>query len=144
MLSFVLWTVVDLFGFCFFFMVFQAIANTSSASTSTTRLTPSRLKKLTKLHDGLGMWSAVCTRSKDHIAFATRLHENNFATRLKTSLNCVCLNIRWNLDYLMERIWQELALVRVYTKPKGGAPDFEEPLVLSNLRHGITVEVSQH
>ena len=43
---------------------------------------------------------------------------------------------------MLERIWQELALVRVYTKPKGGAPDFEEPLVLSHLRHGIDVEAA--
>jgi len=39
-----------------------------------------------------------------------------------------------NFDGLMERAWQELALTRVYTKPKGEFPDFEGPVVLTPQR----------
>lgn len=34
------------------------------------------------------------------------------------------------LDELKEIIWQKLELIRVYLKPKGEKPDFEEPLIL--------------
>lgn len=36
----------------------------------------------------------------------------------------------WNLDELLELMWDRLNLVRVYTKPKGRMPDFNEPVVL--------------
>ena len=44
------------------------------------------------------------------------------------------------LDWLMERVWEELALVRIYTKPPGQMPDFTEPVILTRDRNGITVE----
>jgi ribosome-interacting GTPase 1 len=43
-------------------------------------------------------------------------------------------------DILLERIWDTLGLVRVYTKKKGQAPDFGDPLILTKGRDGITVE----
>lgn len=46
-------------------------------------------------------------------------------------------NMKLNLDYLLERIWSSLALVRVYTKKRGEPPDFEGGLIL---RKGCTVE----
>lgn len=42
-----------------------------------------------------------------------------------------------NLDYLVERIWQDLRLVRVYTKRRGEFPDFSGGLIL---REGATIE----
>jgi len=47
-----------------------------------------------------------------------------------------------NLDGLLDRIWQELALVRVYTKKKGMFPDFTDPLVMTPQRgnKSLTVE----
>jgi len=36
----------------------------------------------------------------------------------------------WNLDELLEVMWDRLNLVRVYTKPKGRLPDFSDPVVL--------------
>lgn len=36
----------------------------------------------------------------------------------------------WNLDGLLEVMWEKLNLVRVYTKPKGSQPDYNEPIVL--------------
>ena len=44
----------------------------------------------------------------------------------------------WNLDELLELMWDRLNLVRVYTKPKGRLPDFSDPVVLKGDR--CTVE----
>ena len=46
-----------------------------------------------------------------------------------------------NLGYLVEKIWETLAMVRVYTKRRGEPPVFNEPLVL---REGATVEAACH
>eukprot|EP00922_Rhytidocystis_sp_ex-Travisia-forbesii_P054028 GHVS01080160.1.p1 GENE.GHVS01080160.1~~GHVS01080160.1.p1 ORF type:complete len:373 (-),score=52.05 GHVS01080160.1:221-1339(-) len=48
----------------------------------------------------------------------------------------------WNLDLLKERMWDELAMVRVYTKKKGAFPDFSDPLVLTEQRGDGTVETA--
>ncbi|KAI0628013.1 developmentally regulated GTP-binding protein [Trametes polyzona] len=42
-----------------------------------------------------------------------------------------------NLDYLIDRIWEELDLVKVYTKKRGAHPDLDDPVCL---RKGATVE----
>jgi len=39
---------------------------------------------------------------------------------------------KWNFDDLLEKIWEYLALVRIYTKPKGQLPDYTAPVVLHN------------
>ncbi|EGC28331.1 hypothetical protein DICPUDRAFT_51911 [Dictyostelium purpureum] len=39
-------------------------------------------------------------------------------------------HLEWNLDALLEKIWEYLALIRVYTKPKGLIPDYNEPVVI--------------
>lgn len=46
--------------------------------------------------------------------------------------NYVCINAKdkWNLDELVERIWDELDLIRVYTKPKKQVPDFSDPVIM--------------
>ncbi|KNH06828.1 developmentally regulated GTP-binding protein [Perkinsela sp. CCAP 1560/4] len=36
----------------------------------------------------------------------------------------------WNLDGLMEYIWERLNMIRVYTKPKGQIPDYKTPVIL--------------
>jgi len=43
----------------------------------------------------------------------------------------------WNLDELLERIWEKLDLYRVYTKPKGQVPDYEAPVILSRQKNRI-------
>lgn len=45
---------------------------------------------------------------------------------------------RWNFDDLLEKMWDYLKLVRIYTKPKGQLPDYESPVVLCGER--CTVE----
>ncbi|KAI8050833.1 P-loop containing nucleoside triphosphate hydrolase protein [Syncephalis plumigaleata] len=44
----------------------------------------------------------------------------------------------WNFDELLERSWEYLNLVRIYTKPKGQLPDYAQPVVMTNGR--CTVE----
>lgn len=36
----------------------------------------------------------------------------------------------WNVDELLEQMWDKLNLRRVYTKPKGKMPDYSAPVVL--------------
>jgi ribosome-interacting GTPase 1 len=42
-----------------------------------------------------------------------------------------------NLDRLKERIFEKLDLIKLYMKPRGEDPDFEEPLII---RNGSTIE----
>ena len=37
---------------------------------------------------------------------------------------------KWNLEELMEEIWNRCNMIRIYTKPKGQIPDYEEPVIL--------------
>lgn len=39
---------------------------------------------------------------------------------------------KWNMDELKQRIWDELALKRVYTKKRGENPDFEHPVIMKS------------
>ena len=36
----------------------------------------------------------------------------------------------WNVDELLEQMWEKLQLRRIYTKPKGRLPDYTAPVVL--------------
>jgi len=45
--------------------------------------------------------------------------------------------MKLNLDYLLEILWENLSLIRVYTKRPGEPPDFEDSIIL---RRGATVE----
>ncbi len=45
--------------------------------------------------------------------------------------------MKLNLDYLLESLWEELSLIRVYTKKPGEPPDFGDGLIL---RRGCSVE----
>ncbi|ODM94275.1 Developmentally-regulated GTP-binding protein 2 [Orchesella cincta] len=49
----------------------------------------------------------------------------------------VSCNMKLNLDYLLEMLWEKLSLIRVYTKKPGEPPDFAGGLIL---RRGCTVE----
>jgi len=59
--------------------------------------------------------------------------------RRENSIVISC-NLHLGLDYLLERIWESLGLVRVFTKKKGQPPAFNDPLVLTEGRGGVTVE----
>jgi len=36
----------------------------------------------------------------------------------------------WNVDELLDQMWEKLQLRRIYTKPKGKSPDYNTPVVL--------------
>jgi ribosome-interacting GTPase 1 len=44
----------------------------------------------------------------------------------------------WNVDELLEQMWEKLELRRIYTKPKGKLPDYSAPVVLR--KNACTVE----
>lgn len=52
--------------------------------------------------------------------------------RLAREPNSVVMScyLKLNLDYVIEKIWEHLALARIYTKKQGEAPDFTEPVIL--------------
>lgn len=55
---------------------------------------------------------------------------------LRISVNLMCmLLVQLNLDRLLAKMWEEMGLVRVYTKPQGQQPDFSDPVVLSAVCH---------
>lgn len=52
---------------------------------------------------------------------------------------CISVHMELGIDVLLEKIWDALGIVRVYTKRKGAQPDFVDPMILSEGRHGLTV-----
>jgi len=42
----------------------------------------------------------------------------------------ISAHLEWNLDELLEKMWEYLALVRIYTKPRGQIPDYNAPIVM--------------
>uniref|UniRef100_A0A6B2L6A7 OBG-type G domain-containing protein n=1 Tax=Arcella intermedia TaxID=1963864 RepID=A0A6B2L6A7_9EUKA len=52
----------------------------------------------------------------------------------------ISCNLSLGLEFLLEQIWKNLGLVRVYTKKKGHAPSFDAPIVLTEGRGGVTIE----
>ena len=44
---------------------------------------------------------------------------------------------KWNFDDLLEKLWEYLKLVRIYTKPKGQLPDYSAPVVLTQGRSSV-------
>jgi ribosome-interacting GTPase 1 len=59
--------------------------------------------------------------------------------RLARQPNSVVISCEWdlNLDLLIQKIWDQLDLVRIYTKKKGCGPDFAQPFIM---RSGSTVQ----
>ncbi|KAL8118802.1 hypothetical protein AgCh_016338 [Apium graveolens] len=52
----------------------------------------------------------------------------------------ISCNLKLNLDRLLAKMWDEMGLVRVYSKLQGQQPDYTDPCVLSSDRGGCTVE----
>merc|ERR1719456_1474484 len=53
----------------------------------------------------------------------------------------ISVHKKLNLEGLVERIWQELDLRRIYTKKKGMFPDFTDPMVITPQRGNKTCTV---
>jgi hypothetical protein len=46
-------------------------------------------------------------------------------------------DLGWNLDELVERMWEYLDLIRIYTKPKGKDPDYEQPVIIQRIKSTV-------
>ncbi len=45
--------------------------------------------------------------------------------------NVVCsVKQKLNMPFVLERLWDKLDMLRIYTKPKGSAPDLTVPIIL--------------
>lgn len=53
----------------------------------------------------------------------------------------ISCNMRLNLDYLVEKIWEHLNLIKVFTKKRGQKPDLVDGIIL---RNGASVEAVCH
>eukprot|EP00126_Sphaerothecum_destruens_P004373 Sdes_comp18151_c0_seq1m7634 len=42
----------------------------------------------------------------------------------------ISAHLKWNFDFLLEKTWEYLNLTRIYTKPKGQLPDYNDPVVM--------------
>lgn len=52
-------------------------------------------------------------------------------TRYKIPMSVPISSREWlNIDELIDKMWETLSLVRVYTKPRGLPPDYNSPVVL--------------
>jgi small GTP-binding protein len=49
----------------------------------------------------------------------------------------ICANFEWNLDELVDQIWNDLDLIRIYTKPRGMQPDYNAPIVIPRTRCSV-------
>jgi len=49
----------------------------------------------------------------------------------------ISCNMKLNLDYLLDCLWEHLNLIRVYTKKHGSPPDFSDAIIL---RNGVAVK----
>jgi len=49
----------------------------------------------------------------------------------------ICAHAEWNFDELLEKIWQYLNMLRIYTKPRGQVPDYDAPIVLPRKRRSV-------
>lgn len=68
------------------------------------------------------------------------------AERIGRTSRCIPLSCELELgtEYLLKCVWHAMNLRRVYTKPQGAKPDFDEPVLLGSNRGGHTVEALCH
>jgi small GTP-binding protein len=53
----------------------------------------------------------------------------------------ISCEMKLNLDYLLDSLWEHLNLIRVYTKKPGQPPDFSDGIIM---RNGVTVKHTCH
>ena len=67
------------------------------------------------------------------------MEEVDFLARQPHSV-VISVHMRLNLDMLLQKMWDYMGLIRIYTKKQGGQPDLEVPVILSHQRNGTTIE----
>ena len=68
------------------------------------------------------------------------------AEKIARQPRCIPISceLELGMDYLVKCVWHAMNLRRVYTKPQGGKPDFDEPVLLGEGRGGHSVEALCH
>ncbi|KAF7792484.1 hypothetical protein EIP86_003525 [Pleurotus ostreatoroseus] len=84
---------------------------------------------------GVGWYSAVLPDVYNKVDAISMEQMDKLAREDHTVV--ISCELGLNLDYLIERIWAELSLVKVYTKKRGVHPDIDDPVCL---RKGATIE----
>lgn len=51
----------------------------------------------------------------------------------------ISIYMKLNLDEMLQRMWEYMGLIRIYTKKRGQQPLLSDPIVLSSERQGLTV-----
>jgi len=69
------------------------------------------------------------------------MEEVDSLAKLPNSVPISC-KLGLGYDMLLRVMWENLGLIRVYTKKRGSPPKFTEPIILSAGRGGITIEVA--
>jgi uncharacterized protein len=54
----------------------------------------------------------------------------------------ISIYMNLNLDFMLQKMWDYLGLIRIYTKRRGQLPDLTEPIVLSSERNGLSIEAA--
>jgi len=49
----------------------------------------------------------------------------------------ISADLKWNMDELLETMWEYLNLTRIFTKPKGQLPDYSAPVVLHTDKRSV-------
>jgi ribosome-interacting GTPase 1 len=67
---------------------------------------------------------------------AITIEELDVLARIK---HCVPISAEheWNFDDLLATMWEKLDLTRIYTKPKGQLPDYDQPVVLKSGKNTV-------
>lgn len=68
------------------------------------------------------------------------LEEVDRLARLPHSVVISC-ELKLNLQFLLDRLWEHLNMIRIYTKKPGCPPDFDDPIIL---RNGASVKYVCH
>lgn len=54
----------------------------------------------------------------------------------------ISIYMNLNIDHMLQKMWEYMGLIRIYTKRRGQPPDLAEPVVLSSERDGLSVEAA--
>ena len=54
----------------------------------------------------------------------------------------ISIYMNLNLDVMLQKMWEYMGLIRIYTKRRGQPPDLDDPIVLSSERNGLSVEAA--
>jgi ribosome-interacting GTPase 1 len=52
----------------------------------------------------------------------------------------ISIYLKLNIELMLQKMWEYMGLLRIYTKKRGQQPDLDAPVVLSLARHGLTVK----